>query len=372
MTLLDQERKPHPAKEIAARGKGCLAVLIALAVLGGGGYFLWDKASTFLASMQDVPDYTDVKGKANITITVPSGSSLTEIGTLLQSKNVIRSTKAFDRAVKAEDSSPTVQAGSYLMRTQVPAGRALQILLDPAAFRVRNQVTVPEGLRLSAQVAVLAKGTKISAADYEKALADPKALGLPSYAKNNPEGVLFPDTYELTQGATATSVLRQMSSRYATVTGDVDLAAKAKKLNRSPYQVLIVASIIEKEVSQERYRAKVARVLYNRLDRGMDLGLDSTVIYAGNLKTTTTTAEDRKNKSPYNTYNHQGLPPGPIAAPGEAALKAAANPAAGDWLYFTTVNFDTGETKFAKSDSGHQKNSEEFQAWCQSHQGRCT
>ena len=372
MTLLDPDHKPHPAKEIAARGKGCLAVIVALAILGGGAYFVWDKASTFLASLEDVPDYTDVKGKASVTITVPSGSSLTEIGTILQTKNVIRSTKAFDRAVKAQDSSPTVQAGSYLMRTQVPATRALQILLDPAAYRVRHQVTVPEGLRLSAQIKVLVKGTKISAADYQKALANPKSLGLPSYAKNNPEGILFPDTYELTQGATATTVLRQMSSRYATVAGDADLSAQAKKLKRSPYQVLIVASIIEKEVSQERYRAKVARVLYDRLDRGMDLGLDSTVIYALNLKTTTTTAANRKSKSPYNTYNHQGLPPGPISAPGEAALKAAANPAGGDWLYFTTVNFDTGETKFAKNDTAHEKNAKQFQSWCQNHPGRCT
>ncbi len=372
MSLLDPEHKPHPAKEFAARGKGCLAVIVALAVLGGGGYFLWDRASSFIASFEDVPDYTDTAGKASITVTVPSGSSLTAIGTILQTKGVIRSTKAFDRAVKAEESTPTVQAGSYLMRTEIPATRALQILTDPARYRVRNQVTVPEGLRVSEQVAALVKGTKISKADYEKALADPKSLGLPSYAKNNPEGVLFPDTYELTQGATATTVLKQMSSRYATVTGDLDLSAQAKTLNRSPYQVLIVASIIEKEVNQERYRAQVARVLYNRLDRGMPLQLDSTLVFALDLKTTTTTAANRKSSSPYNTYNHQGLPPGPIAAPGKAALQAAANPADGDWLYFTTVNFDTGETKFANDYSGHEKNVEQFQSWCQAHQGRCT
>ena len=370
--MLDPEHKPHPAKEIGARAKGCLAVIVALAILGGGAYFVWDKASTFIASMEDVPDYTDPAGKANVTIIVPSGSTLTDIGTILQSKGVIRSTKAFDKAVKAEDSTPTVQTGSYLMRTQIPASRALQILLDPGKYRIRNQVTVPEGLRLSAQVAALVKGTKFSAAAYQKALANPKALGLPSYAKNNPEGVLFPDTYELTQGATATTVLRQMSARYASVAGQVDLNDRAKKMYYTPYQVLIVASIVEKEVSQERYRAKVARVLYNRLDNGMPLGLDSTVIYALNLKTTTTTSADRQTKSPYNTYIHEGLPPGPISAPGKAALEAAANPAKGDWLYFTTVNFDTGETKFANDAAGHQKNVDEFQSWCQSHTGRCT
>ena len=113
--------------------------------------------------------------------------------------------------------------------------------------------------------------------------------------------------------------------------------------------MLIVASIIEQEVNQEQYRAKVARVLYNRLDKGRKLELDSTVAYAENLKTNTTTPKDRRSRSRYNTYRYKGLPPGPISAPGKAALQAAAQPDKGKWLYFVTVNFDTGETKFANT-----------------------
>jgi len=115
----------------------------------------------------------------------------------------------------------------------------------------------------------------------------------------------------------------------------------------------------------------VAQVLYNRLDKGMKLSLDSTVIYAENLKTNTTTKQDRKSKSKYNTYRYKGLPPGPISAPGKAALEAAAKPEKGKWMYFVTVNFDTGETKFADNQADFEKIRQEFQGWCQSHPGRC-
>jgi UPF0755 protein len=162
-----------------------------------------------------------------------------------------------------------------------------------------------------------------------------------------------------------------MTARFNDVAEDIDLEGAAQKQDRSPRDLVIVASIIEKEVRAEGDRAKVARVLYNRLDKGEPLGLDSTVIYAEKLKTNTTTAKDRKSKSKYNTYRYDGLPPGPISAPGRAALEAAANPADGDWMYFVTVNFDTGETKFATTAAEHDKNVKEWQAWCKAKSGRC-
>ena len=95
------------------------------------------------------------------------------------------------------------------------------------------------------------------------------------------------------------------------------------------------------------------------------------MIYAENLSTNTTTPQDRASNSKYNTYKHKGLPPGPIAAPGKAALDAAANPEPGKWLYFTTVNFDTGETKFAENEADFEKIRLEFVSWCTAHPGRC-
>ena len=369
-SMLDPDLKPSPAREFVHKGKGCLAVLIAVAVLVFGGYFVYDRASGFLASWGEIPDYPG-PGKGQVTVTVPEGATVSQIGGILVDNKVIQSTAAWDRAVKTEERSTSIQPGKYLMQTELPAIDALTLLINPGESRIRSQFTVPEGLRLTAQVDALVKTTKIKKAAYEKALAKPKKLGLPSYAKNNPEGFLFPDTYELTEQASATSVLKQMTARFDDVAKETKLVAQAKKLKRSPRDLVIVASILEAEVRGEGDRAKAARVIYNRLDKGEPLGLDSTVIYAENLKTNTTTPKDRASNSPYNTYKVKGLPPGPINAPGKAALQSAANPASGDWMYWVTVNYDTGETKFAKTLAEHNKYVKEFQAWCQAKPGRC-
>ncbi|MGI3785390.1 MAG: endolytic transglycosylase MltG [Janthinobacterium lividum] len=364
------DTKPSAAKEAIHQGKGCLAVLLALAVLVVGGFLVYDQGKALISGLGETPDYTG-KGVAPITVTIPTGATLDEIGGVLKQADVIKSVQAWDNAVSSEERATSVQPGRYVMRTQMPAIDALRLLINPGESRVRAQFTIPEGLRLTRQVDALAKNTKIKKSAYQAALKKPKTLGLPSYAKNRPEGFLFPDTYELTADATATSTLKQMVGQYDAVTDDIGLQAAAKKLGRSPYEVLIVASIIEREVNQDQYRAKVARVLYNRLDKGMPLGLDSTVVYAENLTTNTTTPKDRASTSKYNTYTHKGLPPGPISAPGKAALEAAANPEPGKWLYFTTVDFDSGETKFAETDAEFQQIVAQFQAWCQSHPGRC-
>ena len=369
MSLLP-DTKPSATKEVIHRGKGCLAVLLALSVLVVGGFLVYDQGKRLVSGFGETPDYTGA-GVAPITVTVPTGATLDQIGGVLKQADVIKSTRAWDNAVASEERATSIQPGRYLMRTQMPAIDALRLLINPGQSRVRAQFTIPEGLRLSRQVDALVKGTKIKRSAYEKALKNPASIGLPAYAKGKPEGFLFPDTYELTADATATSTLKQMVDQYKAVTGNIGLTAAAKKLGRSPYEVLIVASIIEREVNQDQYRAKVARVLYNRLDDGEKLRLDSTVIYAGNLSTNTTTPKDRENPSKYNTYAHEGLPPGPIAAPGKAALEAAANPEPGSWKYFTTVNFDTGETKFADTEAEFEQIRLEFVQWCTDHPGRC-
>ena len=368
--MLDPEVKPSTAKEVVHKGKGCLAVIVAATVLILGGYLVWDKANTFIANLNEPVDYPG-PGSAKITVDIPSGASLDEIGGILVSKDVIKSSKAWNTAIRSEERATSVQSGRYLMKTQMLAIDALRLLINPGGSKIRLSFTVPEGLRLTAQVDVLAKETKIKKASYVAALGKPKSLGLPKYAKNRPEGFFFPDTYELTAESTAASTLEQMVTQYKAVTKDIGFESSAKKLGYSPYEVLTVASIIEREVNREEYRAKVARVLYNRLDKGRKLELDSTVIYAGKLTTNTTTPKARKIKSKYNTYRYKGLPPGPIAAPGRAAMQAAANPEKGKWMYFVTVNFDTGETKFATTEAEFNKIRQEFTDWCIANPGRC-
>jgi UPF0755 protein len=369
-SMLDPEVKPSAAKEIVHRGKGCLAVLVAAAVLFFGVSFVWGKATGFVDSFGEVPDYPG-PGNVPVVVNVPAGSSLDTIGGILLEQDVVKSAKAWNQAVRSEPRAQEVQAGRYSMLSQMRAIDALRLLINPGSSRVVKRFTVQEGLRLSAQITALAKQTKIERSKFQAALKKPKDLGLPSYAKNKPEGFLFPDTYELTQESTATSTMQQMVAEYKRVARDIGLDAAAKRLKRSPYEVLIVASIIEKEVRLPEDRPKVARVLYNRLDKDRKLQLDSTVVYAENLKTNTTTEEDRDSRSPYNTYRYEGLPPGPISAPGKAALRAAAEPADGKWMFFVTVNFDTGATKYANTEAEFQKIKKEFQAYCRANPGTC-
>lgn len=365
-----EPQRTSVGKEIVRYGKSTFAVLLALAVLVGGGYFVYTKSKGLLAGFGETPDYTGA-GKTALTVQIPKGTSVSGIGEILFEKTVIKSTDAWTDATARSSDVTKIQAGSYRMKTELPAKEALAILLNPSESRIRSQVTVREGLTLDQQVADLVKNTKISKRSFTSALDNSKAIGLPAYAKDRPEGFLYPQTYETTDQTTATTLIKQMTAEYASVTKSIDFTKRAEDHDMTPYNALIIASIVEREASRDSDRAKVARVLYNRLDDGMRLQLDSTVAYANkNFKTVTTTDAERENPSPYNTYQHEGLPPGPISAPVKASLEAAVNPADGDWLFFVTVNLETGETKFATTAAKHKTYVAEFQAWCQANPGK--
>jgi UPF0755 protein len=151
---------------------------------------------------------------------------------------------------------------------------------------------------------------------------------------------------------------------------DTDLVSRAALVGKTPYEVLTIASLVQAESKLPVDMPKIARVLYNRLEKGMRLQLDTTVLYAnGGKKGLTTTAAQRAIDSPYNTYKVDGLPAGPIDSPGQEAIEAALNPAVGPWLFFVAVNPDTGETKYAVTPEEHARNVEEFRAWLRAHPG---
>lgn len=366
--IIDPDRKKRTGREIAARIKSALAVLLSLAILGTGGWFVYTKVNDAMLSLDLAPDF-EGPGKADVVVTIPKGASMTKIGDILVDAKVVASTKAFLNAAQAHPDVVNIQAGTYRLKTELPASEAITMLLNPDSM-MRSFVTVPEGLRLSQQLATISEKTKIPLEDLEKAAKDKKALQLPSYAPNA-EGFLFPNTYEAPEGITAPKLLGQMTAQYNSVAKDIGVEARAKSLGVTPLQLVTIASIVEREVRRPEDRGKVARVIYNRLHEDMKLQMDSTVHYAINdYATTTTTDEQRANKSPYNTYVHKGIPPGPISAPGRAALEAAASPEAGDWLFFVTVNLDTGETRFAKTAEEHEANVRLFQQWCQANPGK--
>jgi UPF0755 protein len=346
------------------RGAGCLAVLLSLAVLVGIAGFVVVQGRAWLEDQfAPAPDYKG-DGRGSVLVEVQSGDTSTEIAGTLAESDVVASEEAFTDAAREEPRATLIQVGYYDMAKKMSAEAALQRMLDPESI-VTNAVTIPEGFTVEETVERAAEETDLPLAGLRRAAEQGSGLGLPGYAGGDPEGYLFPATYQLPPKATPSEMLQMMVTRFRESANRLDLPAKANRLGMSPAEVVTVASIVQAEARHSEDFAKVARVIYNRLETGMRLQMDSTVHYAvGKTGEVATTDEDRASSSPYNTYRFGGLPPGPIAAPGDTALEAALNPADGDWIYFVTVNIDTGETKFASSDAQHQRNVAELRAFC--------
>ncbi|KUM75086.1 endolytic transglycosylase MltG [Streptomyces griseorubiginosus] len=186
-------------------------------------------------------------------------------------------------------------------------------------------------------------------------------LKLPNEAEGNPEGYLFPATYPLERNGRKTTPEALLSFMVDTANkkfNGAPIAAGAQRNAMNVYQAVTIASIVQAEAATKADMAKVARVVFNRLERGMPLQMDSTVNYALNRSTLRTTSADTRIDSPYNSYQRMGLPPTPIDNPGEDAMRAAIAPAAGNWLYFVTVK--PGDTRFTDNFEEHRRNVAEF------------
>ncbi|HEY5183723.1 MAG TPA: endolytic transglycosylase MltG [Actinomycetes bacterium] len=343
---------PHEPRGRRSRLAPLIAGLAVVVLLAG---LVWAGLSFF----RGAADYPG-PGSGEVVVKVRPGDTATRIGDTLAAAGVVRSAKAFVAAATSDPNSSSIQPGSYKLLKQMKASDALALLLDPSS-RMTNQVVIPEGTQARQIVELVAKATGIPAADLTAILKEPTPLGLPDYAKGNPEGFLFPATYELEPGVSAKQALEPMVRRFDQAAATVNLVQRAQAIGRTPYEVLIVASLVQAE-GQPADFAKVSRVIYNRLDQGMKLQLDATVNYALGRSTLKLTNQDIGVVSPYNTYKIPGLPPTPINSPGELALRAALTPAAGDWLYYVTVNPTTGETKFTSSYSEFLKFKAQFEA----------
>jgi UPF0755 protein len=367
----DPEEHPPGRRRTPRRPRrrvgGCLAVLVALAVLVGGGYFAFSYGLTAIKEkLQPPPDYSGT-GTGKVLVEVHDGDSATDIAATLKAKGVVKSQQAFNDAARKDPKSTGIQVGFYTLKKQMSAKSALAVLVNPANL-MRNAVTIPEGLRVDQIVDLLVKKTDFSRKQYLKVLAQPQQLGLPSYAKGNPEGYLFPATYEVPPNATPRSVLAAMVKRYEQAVAKLDIEGKAQALGYSPHDVMTVASIVQAEGRLPKDFPKIARVLYNRLEKGQPLQLDTTIVYIFKTKGKLTTSDQQRNvDSPYNTYKNVGLPPTPISAPGEQAIEAALSPTPGPWMYFVTTDPSNGAMSFATTYSEHLKNVAKFQAYCRTH-----
>jgi UPF0755 protein len=320
-----QRRLPRPVGLTIV----ALLVLGLIAGIGLGGRALYRSAV-------GVPDYAG-PGTGEVLVQVSPGDSASAIAATLLGKDVVKSAKAFTEAALADERSTGIQPGFYRLRLQMSGAGALSLLLDPSS-RVRGRVTFPEGIPISTVIERFGKFTELKPAAVQAAIENPAVLGLPDYAKNRPEGFLFPATYDIEPGTAAVDAVQQMTAKFEQVAAEIDLVNRALALGLTPYQLVVVASLVEAESPLDDDRAKVARVVLNRLANDMPLQFDSTVNYVRAEKKIRLSLKDIAVESPYNTYQNKGLPPTPINSPGQSALEAALSPAEGDWLYFVAID----------------------------------
>lgn len=328
------------------------------------------------------------EGREDVLIAVNPGETTTQIAENLREKNVVANVEGFLQAAQGNAEIAAIQPGYYKLRTEIPPALAVQKLIDPAN-RV-GKLVIPEGRQLDDITMVgtgavtdgiftlIAKascvelnGTRscVAAQDLRAAAGDGplSALNVPDWAATGAavmgnshrrlEGLIAPGAWNVDPFGSPKDILATLVAESADHYVAGGLLDAATTTTMSPYQVLIVASLVQKEAKPADF-AKVARVIYNRLDSEYDrLEFDSTVNYPLDRQEVATTDADRKTETPWNTYAKAGLPATPICSPGDEALGAAENPAPGDWLYFVTVD-KTGTTLFTSDYQEHLANRE--------------
>ena len=313
-----------------------LTVFVLLIVAAGGvGYHYY---KTYI----DPPDFSGPGTTGTVVVQIKPGQFADQIGLTLASDGVVASARAFSNAAKASPQGNALEPGYYRVHKHMKASLALALLLKPSS-REQTKVTVMEGARVAQIIALLGQKTG-NLKGYEQAIAHPAALGLPAFAHGKPEGYLFPATYAVQPNTPPAAVLKGMVNQFKANAQAIELPGRLGEghMNRRLPSSRWPAS--SRPRAGRRTSAEIAEVIYNRLNMHMKLQLDTTVLYAMSLahKSVFSTSFP----SPYNTYLHAGLPPGPIDNPGNTAIQAALHPQHGNLLYFLTINSKTGKTMF--------------------------
>lgn len=336
------------------RRRTAVVLVVCLALVGVATYAAYGWIRPVVDGFNAPTDYESA-GTDPVEVTIEEGASGRAIARTLADAGVVLTPGAFVDAVEGEPRAASIQPGTYQLRLQMQASQALALLLDPAS-RISVGVTIIEGRTAPETLETISADTGFSIEQLTAAAADP-AVGLPPEAGGDLEGYLYPATYSFDPAVTPVEVLRQVVGQYTAAMDRVGVPQAQRR------DVLVRASLIQAEGRHAEDLPKVSRVIQNRLDAGRPLQFDSTVNFANGKRGITTTEQDRLNPSPYNTYLHPGLPPGPINSPGEAAMAAALEPVDGPWLYFVAVNPDTGETRYAVTEQEHAANVELFRQW---------
>jgi UPF0755 protein len=298
-------------------------VIMALVVAAGGLYTYFSGASGT---------------QEPVAFTIAPGATGSQVADDLVEQRVVRSAFAFKLVAKVKGIPLEFEAGEYELHTNMKADEVLSVLTAGPPPPEGVDVLFPEGYRLDQDAARAHEALGIDPEAFLDA-ATSGSFSLPPYLPkkvDSVEGFLFPATYQFEDGVTADQVIQRMVDQFGKVAEDLPWE-NAAELGVSKFDIVVIASMIEREARFQEDRPKIAAVIYNRLAKGMPLQIDATVQYAKGSWDPVTTA-DYELDSPYNTYQVDGLPPGPIASPGEASLAAALNPAKANFLYYVVID----------------------------------
>lgn len=320
--------------------------LLMLSVMGGVVYVL----------LQPRGGEADPAAGAPVSITIPEGVSAEEVGNILSDADVVDDTLTFQLTLRTDPRAQQIQPGTYELETGMNADAVLERLTEAAEAIPAFTVTIPEGLTVEQTLERIADAddSPFRKRRLRRALA---GVALPRWVPTDLpddaepfEGLLAPNTYEFRVDVNPQDLLNQLVIETTDNLRTLDIPRGRY------YETLTIASLVEREVRVPEERPVVSSVIANRLEEGQPLQIDATVLYANGEAGTRVLLSDTDVDSPWNTYETTGLPPTPIAAPGQAALEAAANPADTDYMFYVVCNFDTGEHAFTETFERHQRN----------------
>lgn len=378
------EREVHPRKAARRHRRWVVFSVVVLVVIVAGlisGFVLWRSTANV------VPDFAGPGGD-DVVIRVQGGDGIGDIARTLTDSGVVASPEAFERQAALDADVQALRPGYYKLRKNASAqatadalvrkenrvgqvrlvpGRQLAdvtaVSTDPAA----RPTVVPGYITQITQAACVPLNGRQGCFTADEVwrvaeTADPAELGVIDWAADNVrsapdprkrlEGMILPGDFDIPPGSTPEQALKAVLSASTALWNGTDISAQAAARKITPYQAAVIASLVERE-GIVGDMPKVSRVVYNRLAKPMRLQFDSTVNFALDRASTATTAKDRANKSPYNTYLHPGLPPTPISSPGPDAIAAALAPAEGSWLFFVKQNAK-GESCFSLTVKQHE------------------
>jgi UPF0755 protein len=328
----------------SSRGRRVLVVLLvvlALLVVAVGAGAIW------------VQRQIDPPGEPGepIAIEIPEGSTADDIGKLLAEQGIIESDLVWEWYLRINGGGP-FQAGLYELAPNSAIGDVIDALDAGPTPPDERSFTIPEGLTTAEVIARLAdpeKGLGFDLATMQQLLdsGQIRSAAQPADQPSN-EGILFPETYRVDADADELAVLTLLVQQLDSTMTELDVASAQERFNLTPYEILIVASLIEEETKVAEERPMVARVIYNRLKDGIPLGIDATSRYEAELAGRDRGDIDFESDSPYNSRRVAGLPPTPIASPGRASIEAALNPADGPWIFYVLED-DSGHHFFTDS-----------------------